>query len=157
MPFRRIEARLAGPSALGILVPPGARTVVILRPRALECDLLPASWSGEKDAPPVFATFGRDEASVVARQLFEHLDTAVCQGVNPVETLGDAQGRRFQVWLRARDFVWIMCRRAVGQAYQPLVFDTYEQARAAAEILTSCVWPQADLVQDCYFNTQQFG
>ncbi len=31
--FRRVEGEEAGPDALGILVPPGKRTFVILRPR----------------------------------------------------------------------------------------------------------------------------
>jgi len=156
MPFRRVDARLAGPAALGILVPPGSRTVVILRPRSLAWDLLPASWNGDARTAPVFSTFSRDEAAAVARQLLDHLQAALQRGANPVETLGDAGGRRFQVWLRSRDFVWIVCRRALGQAYQPLIFASYEEARAAADVLTPCVWPRGEDVQECYFNTQQF-
>lgn len=157
MPFRRVEARLASPAALGILVPPGSRTVVILRPRSLTWDLLPASWNGDARTSPVFATFGRDEAAAVARQLLDHLDAGVRNGVNPVETLGDAGGHRFQVWLRVGGLVWIVCRRSTRQAYQPLVFGSYDEARAAAELLTPLVWPRGDCEQECYFNTQQFG
>ena len=156
MPFHRVEARLAGPSALGILVPPGRRTVVILRPRALAWDLLPASWSGDEGVPPSFCAFSREEAAGVARRLLDDLDAAVAAGVNPVETSGDVSGRSFQVWLRAGALVWIVCRRAMGQAYRPLIFDTYQDARAVGEQLTPLVWPAADIVQECYFNTQQF-
>src|ERR1700730_5167165 len=39
-PLRRVLGDRAGPTAVGILVPPGPRTVVILRPRALAWDLL---------------------------------------------------------------------------------------------------------------------
>ena len=60
--FRRVEAQHAGGNALGILVPPGARTVVILRARSLGWDLLPAAWNGNPASAPVFSVFGRDEA-----------------------------------------------------------------------------------------------
>jgi hypothetical protein len=155
--FRRVEAHQAGSGALGILVPPGRRTLVIVRPRALGWDLLPARWGGDRRTPPSFCTFTRDEAAAVARQLLDDLQGAVERGVNPVETCGDALGRCFQVWLRPGELVWIVCRRAAGQAYQPLLFTSYDEARAAAERLTPLVWPAADADQECYFNTQQFG
>ena len=44
--FRRVEPHQAGARALGILVPPGPKTVVILRPRGLDWDLLPRAGRG---------------------------------------------------------------------------------------------------------------
>ncbi|MGH9676480.1 MAG: hypothetical protein ACRD36_05205, partial [Candidatus Acidiferrum sp.] len=38
--FQRVDAGEAGPSALGILIPPGRRTILIVRPRHLEFDLV---------------------------------------------------------------------------------------------------------------------
>ena len=38
--FRRVDDDRAGPAAMGILVPPGRRTFLILRPRALAWDLI---------------------------------------------------------------------------------------------------------------------
>ncbi len=45
-PFRRVEGEQAGPSALGVLVPPSHRTVLILRPRTLTWDLVLAQAGG---------------------------------------------------------------------------------------------------------------
>src|SRR5262245_34084116 len=39
-PLRRVSDQQAGPGALGILLPPGERTVLIVRPRSLPLDLL---------------------------------------------------------------------------------------------------------------------
>jgi hypothetical protein len=155
-PFRRVESRQAGPTALGILVPPGSRTLVILRPRSLSWDLLPARWNGEGDSPPVFCTFTRDEAAAVARRLQQALAHAVEAGSNPVETSGDAHGV-CQVWIRTGELVWIVCRRAPGTAYEPAVFSERDEARRLAEQLTPICWPAPDAVQEYYFNTQHFA
>jgi hypothetical protein len=155
-PFRRVETREAGPSALGILVPPGRRTVVILRPRSLAWDLLAALWDGDCETPPVFCTFDRDEAVRVARSLQQALEVWVKVGVNPVETLGDPKGERFGVWLHTDEYVWVLCRRTPGETYQPVVFPTREEARRVAEQLTPIFWPSAGAEQEYYFNTQQF-
>jgi hypothetical protein len=153
----RVDPQHAGPNALGILVPHGAKTPVIVRPRALTWDLLPAHWDGDSGHPPHFCVFTRDEAAAVARRLITALATAIEQGVNPVQTFGDANGACLQIWLRTDEFVWIVCRRAPGLAYQPLVFATQEDATHEAEKLATIVWPAADVKQEYYFNTQNFG
>jgi len=155
--FRRVEPQHAGPNTFGILVPPGARTVVILRARPLAWDLLAATWNGDPAAPPAFCAFGRDEAAHVARRLQQALEDAVARGVNPVETLGDAQGKSFQVWVRAADLFWIPCRKTATQNYEPLLFANRDEARQAGEALARIVWPAADAGQEYYFNTQQFA
>ena len=38
--LRRVSDEMAGPGAVGLLLPPGARTVLIVRPRTLAWDLL---------------------------------------------------------------------------------------------------------------------
>jgi hypothetical protein len=154
--FRRAEPQHAGPQALGILVPPGVRTRVIVRPRALSYDLLPALWAGDPAIPPVFCLFDRDEAAQVARRLLQALEDAVLRGVNPVETIGDPGGQSFQVWVRAAELFWIPCRGIAEKEYQPLLFATYAEARTAGEELAGIVWPAADAEQEYYFNTQKF-
>jgi hypothetical protein len=156
-PFRRVESRQAGPTALGILVPHGPRTLVVLRPRGLSCDLLPARWDGSPSTPPTFCTFGRDEAATTARRLQLSLEESVRDGVNPVQTAGDPRGDNHQVWVRTGEFVWIVCHRAPGQEYRPALFGDAEEARRLAEQLTPVFWPTADAGQEYYFNTQYFA
>ena len=155
--FRRVEPQHAGPKALGILVPPGTRTVVILRARPLAWDLLAATWNGDPATAPAFCAFGRDEAAHVARRLQQALEDAAARGVNPVETLGDARDQSFQVWVRAAELFWIPCRKTAAQNYEPLLFNNRDEARQAGEALARIVWPGADADQEYYFNTQQFA
>ena len=155
--FHRVDSKYAGPSALGILVPHGTTTLVIVRPRALTWDLLPASWDGNSANAPQFCLFTRDEAASVARRLIAALEAAVEVGVNPVQTFGAAQGERLQIWLRTDEFVWIACRRAPGQAYQPMIFASPEEAVQEAETLSGFVWPAKEAKQEYYFNTQNFS
>jgi hypothetical protein len=155
--FRRVEARHAGPQALGILVPPGVRTQVIVRPRALGYDLLPAQWARDPKVSPKFCLFDRDEAAQVARRLLQALEDAVARAVNPVETIGAPGGGSFQVWMRAAELFWIPCRRIAEMEYQPLLFATYAEARAAGEELATIVWPRADADREYYVNTQKFA
>src|SRR4051794_2585541 len=104
--FRRVDARHAGAASLGIQVPPGAKTLVILRPHGLEWDLLPARWAGDAGTAPDFCQFGRDEAVLVARQLQQFLEDGVARGVSLVETFGSTLRQQFQVWLRTSAYVW---------------------------------------------------
>ena len=154
--FRRVDAQRAGAAALGILVPPGEKTLVILRPRGLEWDLLPALWEGDAGAAPVFCRFDRDEAALVARRVQKCLEESVLSGTNPVETFGNSVGKEFQVWVRSREFVWILCRRRAGLPYEPLVFGSHEEAVSAGRRITPFVHPTADADQEYYFNTQNF-
>jgi hypothetical protein len=154
--FCRVEPQHAGPGALGILVPPGTRTLVIVRPRSVDFDLLPARWDGAASCPPEFCLFEREQAAQVARRFQAALEEAVRLRVNPVETLGDSAGRSFQVWVRAAGLFWIPCQRSLGRAYRPLVFESQDAARTAGETLARIVWPAAEAGQEYYFNTQRF-
>ncbi len=155
MPLRRVDARMANGTAIGILVPPGARTFVVVRPRGMTWDLLPVRWDGNPAVPPSFASFDRDEAAVVARRLAKALEDRDLGGECPLETLG--YERAFQVWLREGELNWLLCERVPGQAYRPLVFPTLVAAQAAANLLMPLVHPGPHRVQDYYFNTQNFS
>ena len=155
--FQRIDPKHAGPTALGILVPQGTRTLVVVRPRALAWDLLPAHWDGDAAHPPRFCAFTRDEAAGVARRLIDALESAVADGVNPVQTFGDADGTTVQVWVRAAGLVWIACARTPGQAYQPIIFSSREDAVREAESIASVLWPAENVTQEIYINTQRFS
>jgi hypothetical protein len=154
--FRRVDAQRAGAMALGILVPPGLKTLVILRPCGLEWDLLPARWAGEPATPPVFSQFSREEAALVARRFQQSLEDAVVAGKNPVGTFGNPSGQAFQVWVRTGEHVWILCRRLPGRPYEPLVFGSQEEAENAGRRLSPIFHPALDANQEYYFNTQNF-
>lgn len=153
--FCRVDPKHAGPRALGILVPHGATTLVVLRPRALSWDLLPARWDGDAGQPPQFCQFPREEAAGIARRLIPSLETAVTQGNNPVQTFGN--GTQFQIWLRTEELVWIVCRRALGQSYQPLILPDQDEATREGEKIAAIVWPLPESRQEYYFNTQNFS
>ncbi len=150
-PFRRVEAARAGPLALGILVPPGPRTQVILRPRALEWDLLPSA-----DENGAFAHFAREEAAAVARRVFQALEQAAIEGMDRLQTLPNSKGG-FHVATAAGGFFWLVCLRLPGKPYQPQVFATAAEAQQAVNQLRPYVCPAADATQEYYFNTQNFS
>lgn len=155
MPLRRVDANRASDDAVGILIPPGARTVVVVRPRRMTWDLLPVRWSGEAARSPEFVSFDREQAAQIARRLAKSLEERDCAGTCPLETLGRPPA--FQVWLRDAEFNWLLCERTPGQAYRPLVFPTIADAVAAAERLRPMLHPGPGRQQDYYFNTQQFS
>ncbi|MSU78053.1 MAG: hypothetical protein EXS16_08150 [Gemmataceae bacterium] len=155
--FRRVEARFAGPTAIGVLVPQGERTLVVVRPRALRWDLLPARWDGDAAAHPHFCTFSRDEAAAVARRFIADLNSASLSGEDPVQTFGNAEIGELQIWVRTNDLVWIVCERTPGRPYEPAIFATLAAALNTAQELGPFVHPRMGDVQDYYFNTQSFA
>ena len=155
-PFRRVEDRRAGPTALGILVPPGLRTFVILRPRALEWDLLPLRPAGDDEAPATFCEFGRDEAAGVARRVQRALEQGAGAGMQSVQVVASSDGTGYWVVARAGEFGWVACRRLPGQPYRASLFATPEGAGEVAAHLAGVLCPAADAGQEYYFNTQNF-
>jgi hypothetical protein len=154
--FRRVEMQHAGPSAIGILIPLGQPTVVVIRPRAVPWDLRPARWNGDSATPPVMCQFDRDEAAVVARQFIADLENSVAAGRDPIEICRSLAGREFQVWVRIGDLLWIAGQRVQGQAYRPAVFASEAEALAVGKALLPYLWPAA-AGQQYYFNTQLFS
>ena len=132
--FRRVDAEQAGPTALGILIPPARRTFVILRPRALPFDLL--LCRGPDD--PTFNALTHDEASAAAQALYRGLR----EGLARVEA---------GVHLRAHvgPLSFVACARVEGQPYTPLSPDPAE-----AEVLVGYLRPAGE--QEVYFNTRFF-
>jgi len=150
--FRWVEGRDAGPAALGVLAPPGRRTHLILRPRALPWDLLllrPAH-------PSVFYEMDRDEAAAAAQELARALETWAAGGPGRVETADAPQGPG--VWLRvhAGPFALLLCPRAPGRPYQAERFPDPEAAHAAAARLAAVLRPAPGAGQELYFNTRHF-
>jgi hypothetical protein len=153
--FRRVEANRAGSGALGILVPPGPRTLVILRPRALEWDLLPIRFEGGMSSD--FCAFERDEAAVVARQVQRALEETAETGECPVQVVVNPGGDGFLVWVPMLDVMWMLCLRVPGRPYEPCVFASRAEAQSAVERMATYLWPAQDAGQEYYFNTQNFS
>jgi hypothetical protein len=155
-PFRRVPDGRAGPDALGILVPPGHRTVVILRPRSLAWDLLLRS-NGANGIRMAFQELGREEAATVARRVFQALEAWAVGGPGQVTTVPSAGGEGYHVQVEVGEFTLVACLRIPGQPYQPLVFGTPDEAGSATARLHAVLCPPAGAEQPFYFNTQNFS
>lgn len=151
--FVRVDADRAGPTALGVLIPPGKQTLIVVRPKPLPWDLLAARWDGDATRAPVFCQFTREEAPGVARNLVQFLRDAVTKGTDPLQSFG--KPHCCQIWLRTPEYVWIVCNRTPGEGYRPVSFASLEDAHAAGEKLAQYLWPRQS--QEVYFNTQLFS
>jgi hypothetical protein len=134
--FRRVEGEQAGPDALGILVPPARRTIVVLRPRALPWDAV--LCRGPDD--PAFADLSHGEASAAAQGLYR----ALREQPAAVELAG---GRLLVV---VGEFALLVCPRLPGQAYAPLTGADDDARERLAAVLCPAV------EQEVYFNTRFF-
>ena len=132
--FRRVEADQAGPTALGILIPPAQRTFVILRPRALAFDLLLCRGAGD----PTFHALSHGEASAAAQSIYRGLR----EGLARVESAG-------HLLAHVGPMCFVACARVEGQPYAPLA---PEDADAVA--LAGYLCPVGE--QEVYFNTRFF-
>jgi hypothetical protein len=146
-PLRRVEGQ-ASPSALGILVPPGPRSFLILRPRALPWDLVLL-----RDDGVIFHEMSRPEAQASAQCVYAALEDGLDSGQDPFEAVHLPEGG-CQLRVAVRGYRFIVCRRAPGQAYQPAAF-TVEEAVAVAAELQPILFP-GSAVQDVYFNEYHF-
>jgi hypothetical protein len=142
--FRKVEPEKAGPSALGILIPPSRRTFVILRPRGLPWDLL--LCRGRDDLS--FREMSHDEASAAAQAVHRALRDG-----SAVEAVQRPDG--CAVLLSAGPFVLIACERRPGEPYAAFVRGE-EEARTAAASLGRVVSPPEGAEQEVYFNVRFF-
>ncbi len=155
--FRRVDGDAASPDALGILVPPGQRTMIVVRPRSLDWDLLPARPLTPQQPAPAFLELHRDEATAMARKL-----ALLLEGAN-----GDEPGRVAAIAAPAQSGYWMQvelsalmllaCRRRPGEPYRPLLFPTHEEAAAAARQTAAVLFPPPGTEQELYFNLRHFA
>ncbi len=148
--LRRVTDQRAGPAALGILVPPGPRTFLILRPRSLEFDLLLVGPDG------AFRDMARHEADAAASELGRALDELAARGPGATEAV-PAPGGGWWLRLGVGAFALLACPRDPGQPYRPAVFTDTAAASIAAVRLAHVLCPPAGVEQELYFNTRHFG
>lgn len=149
-PFRTVAGARAGTAALGILVPPGARTLIVVRPRALRFDLVVVV---RETGTETFLETDRVQAGLAAQQLSRVLmagDTP--PRLEAIETQGG-------YWVRVQLARWAMlaCPREPGQAYRPTVFSTLAEAQEQADLLRDALCPPPDAERELYTNLSQFG
>jgi hypothetical protein len=149
--FRRVEGEQAGPTALGILIPPSRRTFVILRPRSLPWDLLLCRGADDLS----FRELEHDEASAAALLLFRALCTWAAGGPGSVEVVARADDTSRRLRVKIGPFVLAVCRRVPGQPYAVLICDEDEALRAR-QALTGLLCPTEGVEQEAYFNTRFF-
>jgi hypothetical protein len=149
--FRRVEGDHAGPTALGILIPPSRRTFLILRPRSLPWDLLLCRSTDDLS----FREMGHDEASAAALLLFRALCAWAAGGPGAVEAVASSDGSGQRLRVTIGSFVLAVCRRVPGQPYGVLVCGEDEAIRAR-QALTGFLCPAEGVEQETYFNTRFF-
>jgi hypothetical protein len=152
--FRRVDGAAAGPRALGILVPPGGRTVVVVRPRSLDLDLVVLRKGPNGTASNVIHEAGRTEASILADGLRRALENAADRGAGQIQIVPTEHG----FWLRVQvgAFALLVCPRQPGQAYRPLHLTTEDEARQTADAVDALLSPGPDANQELYVNTEHF-
>jgi hypothetical protein len=151
-PLRRVEDQHAGSSALGILVPPGRRTFVIVRPRSLAWDLLLV----RPETVGAFHELSREEAGGLADELYQALRHWSGTGSGHVEEVACPGGSGFWLRVRVGSFALVACGRRPGQPYEPLVFADADTALSAASQLRVILHPPASVEQEVYLNTLHF-
>src|SRR5262245_19699902 len=142
-PFRTVHGGRAGPHAVGILVPPGNRTLVVLRPRALDLDLVLVQ-RGDDEHHAGFMEMPRQQAGVDAQKLAQALIGWASGGAGQVDTAAADGGDGYWVRVEVDTFPLIACARLPGQPYRPKLFATLPEAERTADELRALLCPAVD-------------
>ncbi|MGF1579268.1 MAG: hypothetical protein ACFCD0_07875 [Gemmataceae bacterium] len=151
--FQRVDHKQAGPYALGILIPPGQRTILIIRPKSLQYDFLAIKPADVNADVPTFCNFDRDEAAELARKVKTSLEAA---SEDVVTVHDNPWGDGYVAWVSCAELLWIPCHRRPGQAYQGALFLSEDEAKEVSMIMRRCFCPSDDEIGQIYFNTQHF-
>ncbi|MFI5338189.1 MAG: hypothetical protein ACHQ5A_15480 [Opitutales bacterium] len=157
MPLRRVEPRQAGPTALGILLPPGTPTVLILRPRAVPWDLLLVRGGAGDETGTPFLHLDPNEGQAIAEGVLRALERWAAGGPGNVEAAYAADGVGFWVQAQVGSFALLACERRPGEAYRPAAFTTQTEAETAAQRLADALSPGDGAELQVYLNTRHFG
>jgi hypothetical protein len=139
------------------LLPPGPRTVLILRPRSLPWDLLLVRTGAGGEAGTPFLHLESDEAQTMAEGLLRALERWSEGGAGSVEAAFAPDGAGYWVQAEVGAFPLVACERRPGQPYRPAVFATPEAAEGAAADLGGALCPPGGAELEVYLNTRHFG
>lgn len=154
---RRVEASRAGPAALGILLPPGPRTVLILRPRLVPWDLLLVRGGAGGEVGTPFLHLEPEEGQAMAEGLLRALERWAAGGPGKVDAAYAPDGAGYWVQAEVGAFPLIACERRPGQPYRPAAFAAVEEAEAAAAAIAAALCPPPGTGLEVYLNTRHFG
>lgn len=154
--FQRVDAERAGPRALGVLIPPGRRTLVILRPRGMDWDLVLLKPDAPELAAAQFWELSQWEASGMTHRTLRALQEWAGAGNGATAVVPAAEDNGYHVRVASGPLAWAVCRRVPGQPYRPATFATSPEAEAVATELTKVLCPAAEDHQEIYFNTRHF-
>ena len=155
--FRTVNASRAGPKAVGILVPPGNRTLVVIRPRSMPVDLVMIRRGPTGTFGSGFMEASRQTAGLEAQKLAQALQQWAEGGNGEIEIVEAPDGTGYWVHVFVAIFPLIACSRVPGQAYQPIVYATQEEAENTADKLRAILCPPPEANQELYTNLSQFG
>jgi hypothetical protein len=156
-PFRPVAADQAGPNAVGILLPPGRRTVVVVRPRALAVDLVLARSTISGEPGPGFLELPRGAAAREAQQVGRALLRCAEDGTTLVKPVAAPEEAGYWAWVQLETFGLVACSRTPGEPYRPEVYSSAEELEMIAAALRAVLAPGADSECELYTNAQHFG
>ncbi len=151
-PLRRVTDTEAGPDAVGMLLPPGRLTFLIIRPRALSSDLLLVQSATDS----AFRPMSRDEATIVTQKVYRALERWLDQGDGQADPVPMPGNSAFHLQVRIGGFYFLACPRRPGQPYQPQSFADHAAAHASAQELVRALCPSAAVEREIYFNIRHF-
>jgi hypothetical protein len=155
--FRRVNGDRAGPAAVGILLPPGRRTLLIVRPRSLAWDLLVVHSDRRTGPTTAFRDFGRAEAEAAGEGLLLALERWSAGGPGRVEPVPTEAADGYHVRAAVDVFPLLLCPREPGRSYRPGVFADRAAAAAAAAAVAAVLRPGPDGEQEVYLNARHFA
>jgi hypothetical protein len=130
---------------------------VILRPRALDWDLLPVAVGKNGGPALAFWEVNRHEAPALADKLHRALEEAATQRTGRVEPVASPHGDGYRIHAGLPPFSLVVCPRRPGESYRPLVVATVEEALEAAERIAAVLYPGPNCFQQVYFNRRHFA
>jgi hypothetical protein len=104
-----------------------------------------------------FLHLEHEEAEAVAMSLLRALQKWRDGGPGQVDAADAPDGQGYWVQAEVGSFPLIACARQPGQAYRPLAFASAAEAETAAAAIARALCPPADLEQEVYVNTRNFG
>jgi hypothetical protein len=129
---------------------------MVVRPRSLPWDLVAVHADQGDGSVLRFLELTQAEAESALPVLARVLESAIEQDSGRVELVPLAN--RQETWVRVllAGFVLVACARTPGRPYQPLLFCSIDEAKAASDRISLACSGSAARPCEIYFNTRHF-